>query len=175
MRLWLRNIRLKAAMLAFALCALSANSATAGTPITSSFTVTATVLTTCLIVSLPLAFGNYDPTASSPTTGQTTITATCTLSAPYTIALNNGTGTGANYTTGASGRQMTLIAGSSTIGYNLYQDSAYANVWGNASTALFSGTGTGLPQFYTVYGRIPAQQVAGAGAYLDTITATLTF
>jgi spore coat protein U-like protein len=38
-----------------------------------------------------------------------------------------------------------------------------------------SGTGTGGDQIVIVYGLVPASQNVGAGGYVDTITATITF
>jgi spore coat protein U-like protein len=90
------------------------------------------------------------------------------------VALSNGSGTGADPTAGASGRKMTGPA-SALLAYNLYQDAAYTQAWGSTGLYLLSGTGTGLQVPLTVYGRIPATQVAAAGAYTDTINVTVTF
>ncbi len=166
--------RHKIKIAAFLLASLVGGPVFAGTA-SSSFNVTASVIAACLLSSSPLAFGNYDPTAASATAGSTTVAATCTLSDPYTIALNNGNGSGANYSSGSAGRKMTITSGTATLGYNLYQDSGYTTVWGTTGSALYSGTGTGAAQSVTVYGRIPAQQVVGVGSYSDTISATISF
>jgi spore coat protein U-like protein len=161
-------------MIAVILCCAPVKPAKAGSA-TATITVTATVLTACIVAALPLVFGNYDPTSASAAQASTTITAVCTLSAPYSIALDNGTGGSALATGGAAGRKMTAVIGSTTLGYNLYQDSSFANVWGNSAGTTLSASGSGLIQSYSVFGRIPPQQTATAGAYLDTVTATLTF
>jgi len=137
---------------------------------TSSFVVSATVLSVCLVTASPLAFGNYDPTASTATSGSTTLAVTCTNGTPYNVGLNAGTGTGASVTT----RKMTF--GSNLLSYSLYEDSGHTTVWGQTiGTNTVTGTGTGLPVTQTVYGQIPAQQAMPVGAYTDTITVTVTY
>jgi spore coat protein U-like protein len=141
---------------------------------TSSFAVTATVANSCIVSSTTLAFPTYLPTSASATTGSTAVDVTCTLGAPYTVALSNGSGTGADPTAGASGRKMTGPS-SALLGYNLYQDAGYTQAWGSTGVYLLSGTGTGVQVPLTVYGRIPASQVAAAGNYTDTINVTVSF
>jgi spore coat protein U-like protein len=141
---------------------------------TTSFAVTATVANSCVVSASTLAFPTYLPTAATATTGSTTLNVTCTLSDPYTIALSNGSGTGADPTAGASGRKMTGPS-SALLAYNLYQDSGYTQAWGTSGAYLYSGTGTGTQVALPVYGRIPASQVAAAGNYTDTINVTVTF
>lgn len=61
---------------------------------TATFTVTATVLPTCTVVGgVPLAFGVVTP--GTQRDGSVTVSATCTLGTPYTLALDAGTGSGA--------------------------------------------------------------------------------
>lgn len=141
---------------------------------TSSFSVTATVANSCIVSASTLAFPTYLPTTATATTGSTALNVTCTLSAPYTVALSNGSGTGADPTAGASGRKMTGPS-SALLAYNLYQDAAFTQAWGSTGLYLYSGTGNGLLQALTVYGRVPASQVAAAGNYTDTINVTVTF
>jgi len=141
---------------------------------TTSFSVTATVANSCIVSAATLAFPTYLPTATTATTGSTTLNVTCTLSDAYTVALSNGSGTGADPTAGASGRKMTGPS-SALLAYNLYQDAGYTQAWGSTGAYLLSGTGTGVQQALTVYGRVPASQVAAAGSYSDTINVTVTF
>jgi spore coat protein U-like protein len=97
----------------------------------------------------------------------------CRCSAPtqrYNIGLDAGTGSGATVAT------RKLTSGSNTINYMLYCDSGRSIVWGNTvGTNTVSGTGSGDPQSYTVYGRVPAQTTPAAGTYNDTITVTVTY
>jgi spore coat protein U-like protein len=164
---WLRAST--AAGLFLVVGAMNGTNAQASTA-TSSFVVSATVLSVCLVTASPLAFGNYDPTASTATSGSTTLAVTCTNGTPYNVGLNAGTGTGATVTT----RKMTF--GSNLLSYSLYADSGHSTVWGQTvGTNTVTGTGTGLPVTQTVYGQIPAQQAMPIGAYTDTITVTVTY
>ncbi|MBR0650386.1 spore coat U domain-containing protein [Roseomonas terrae] len=135
---------------------------------TTTFQVTATVQATCLITANPLAFGTYTGTQTDATT---TISVTCTNTTAYNVALNAGTAPGATVTT----RSMTGPA-SALLGYSLFSDAARTVVWGTTvGTNTVAGTGTGSAQALTVYGRVPAGQFVAPGAYVDTITATVSF
>ncbi len=63
------------------------------------------------------------------------------------------------------------------LSYELYQDTGRTTVWGNSGTALFSAGSapSKAPRTFTVYGRIPAAQDVPAGAYADTVIATVNF
>jgi len=137
---------------------------------TATFTVTATVLPACTVVGgVPLAFGVVTPGVQRD--GSVTVSATCTLGTPYTLALDAGTGSGAT----VASRRMT--SGSDTLTYSLYQDAARTTLWGDgtAGTSVRSSTGTGLSQTFTVYGRVPSSATAPVGSYTDTITVTATY
>lgn len=137
---------------------------------TATFTVTATVLPTCTVVGgVPLAFGVVTP--GSQRDGSVTVSATCTLGTPYTLALDAGTGSGAT----VASRLMT--SGSDTLQYTLYQDAGRTTLWGDGTggTSVRSSTGTGLTQSFTVYGRVPSNATAPVGSYTDTITVTATY
>lgn len=139
---------------------------------TTTFTVSATVLSNCLVSASPHAFGNYDPTTGSNVNGTSTITVTCTQGTPYDIGLDAGTGTGATVTT----RKMTRVGGSDLLNYSLYQDNSRTIVWGNTiGTNTEASSGTGLAQSFTIYGQIPGSQVIPAAVYNDTITITITY
>lgn len=159
---------LKSACLAAAF-AIAPSLAHAGTD-TDTFDVTATVLATCEITAQDLAFGNYDPVAASNLDAATTLSVTCTSGTSYQIGLNLGGGSGASTAT----RYMTQ--GGDTLSYTLYQDSGRTTLWGETlSTDTLSGIGTGSSAVVDVYGRIPMQQAAPAGAYSDTILVTVTW
>ncbi len=137
---------------------------------TATFTVTATVLPACTVVGgVPLAFGVVTP--GTQRDGSVTVSATCTLGTPYTLALDAGTGSGAT----VASRLMT--SGSDTLQYTLYQDAGRTTPWGDgtAGTSVRSSTGTGLSQTFTVYGRVPSNATAPVGSYTDTITVTATY
>ena len=134
-----------------------------------SFTVTATVVTNCLISAANLNFGSVGLLTSN-VDATSTVTPTCTSTTPYNIGLNAGTGSGATVTT----RKMT--SGGATINYSLYSNSGRTTNWGNTvGTDTVSGTGSGLGQSYTVYGRVPSQSTPAPATYSDTIVATVTY
>jgi spore coat protein U-like protein len=134
---------------------------------TTTFTVTATVQATCLISATSLAFGTYTGTQVDATS---TITVTCTNTTPWNIGLNAGTAPGATVTT----RQM--LNGAATLNYALFRDAARTLNWGNTvGTDTLAGTGTGVAQPETVFGRVAGSQFPAPGGYADTITATVTF
>jgi spore coat protein U-like protein len=60
------------------------------------------------------------------------------------------------------------------ITYGLYRDVARALAWGSTiGTNTTSGTGTGLTQTQTVYGRVPTQTTPKPGAYSDSVVVTV--
>ena len=142
-----------------------------------AFTVTATVLANASVSATTLNFGSTSTLASN-IDSTATITVQATNTTPYSIGL----GLGSN----ASGSQRRVRNGATAnyINYNLYTDSARSNAWSTststtsctsgASTCIL-GTGTGLSQNITVYGRVPAQSVPAAGTFTDTVVVTVTF
>lgn len=133
----------------------------------ATIAVSATVLSFCTIAALPLAFGNYSQAVLA---AASSVTITCTLGTPYNVGLDVGTGTGATI----ASRKMTF--GANLLSYGLFSDPAHSVVWGpTIGTNTVVGTATGLPQILPIYGQIPASQLVGPGAYLDTITATVTY
>ena len=151
--------------------------ATATAPIWSAttsttFTVSSTVVATCNVSAGALNFGSMLPTPiQSNVDATSSISATCSNSVPYSIALNAGTGTGATVAL----RKMS--SGADTLNYQLYTDSQRTAIWGDgtAGTTVSNQTGSGSAQTITVYGRIPTGQTPPVGSYTDTITVTVTF
>ena len=136
--------------------------------VTTTFQVTANVQPTCLISATTAAFGPYTGVVSDTTS---IVTVTCSNTTTYDIGLNAGLGTGATVTT----RAMTGPS-SALLNYGLFQDAAQSVNWGNTTgTDTVTGTGNGLAQTVTIFGQVSAGQFVAPGAYLDTITATITF
>lgn len=125
----------------------------------------------CSVNSTPVAFGTYSPFDVAPTDTAGTLRVSCdTATVGYTLLLAPG-GAG-------SYAPRKLAGGAYTLAYNLYADALRSLVWGDGGggTATVSGA-FALPGAidHTVYGRLPARQNVGAGAYIDTITVTLNF
>ncbi|WP_223819707.1 Csu type fimbrial protein [Cupriavidus cauae] len=149
------------------------NCATLTSPVARfPFTVTANVISDCIITATNVDFGTRG-LLSADATATGTITARCTNGSPYTLAINAGTSAGAS----VANRRMQRSGGTEQIGYQLYQNAAYSVPWGDGTTgtSVLSATGTGATQSYTVYGRVPAQQTPVAGTYADTVTVTVTY
>jgi spore coat protein U-like protein len=150
-----------------ALIPVAAFSATA----TSTLGVSATVLTSCIVVTTPVAFGNYDPTSATATNNTGTVVVTCTSGAPYNVLLDQGAATGATVTT----RKM-KDTGTNLLPYTLYSDAARTVNWGKTiATDTVTGTGSGVIQTHTVYGSIPAGAAIPAGVYTDTVNVTVNY
>jgi spore coat protein U-like protein len=150
-----------------------ANGASALTT-TSTFTVNATVLKNCSVLSSNLAFGNYTPGAGN-IDSTSTVTVKCTKNTAYTVGLDKGTTTGGTIT------QRLMANGANTLQYNLYSDTTRATLWGDGVTGTTeAGTGAGFAtaSALTVYGRLPdnaTNQNAVVGTYADTVTVTVTY
>jgi spore coat protein U-like protein len=140
---------------------------------TASFTVSATVGKNCTISTADLALGEF--VGDNNLTAQSDITVRCTNGTAFSIALDDGV------TGSYAGRRMVGPGGNFLV-YNLYTDGTYGAVWGDdtGTTDVVGGSGTGMANALTrtVYGRLlAADNVAAveAGAYSDTIVATITY
>ncbi|MDN7492907.1 spore coat protein U [Burkholderia sp. AU31652] len=141
---------------------------------TAQFNVTLTIQANCTIAANPLAFGTTGVLAST-ISQQTTLSVTCTNSTPYNVGLDAGAVTGS---TVASRLMAGTASGntSTTVGYQIYQDSSHATVWGNTQgTDTVGGTGTGSAQTLNVYGQVPAQATPKPDTYQASVTATVYF
>jgi spore coat protein U-like protein len=123
----------------------------------------------CTVSATPVAFGAYSPFSGTPTDSTGTATVRCTPAANVVVALSTG-GSGT-----FSPRQMS--SGPSRLGYQLYSNAARTTVWGNGTggTVTVAARVTGAGRNFTAFGRIPALQGVAPGAYVDTITVTVTF
>ncbi|HEV2000364.1 MAG TPA: spore coat protein U domain-containing protein [Xanthobacteraceae bacterium] len=135
----------------------------------AAFTVTATHVAVCRIATTIVDFGTKG-VLSTNTDVTGTITPTCSATTPYTISLNGGNSGAANPTL----RKM--ANGAVQITYGLYSDSARTLGWGSTvGTNTVAGTGSGLGQALTVYGRVPVQTTPAPGTFTDTVIATVTY
>jgi spore coat protein U-like protein len=113
-----------------------------------------------------------------------TVTVICAYVPPgatnvnYSVVLSPGMNSAT-----AAARQM--AAGTSSLGYNIFQNSARSAVWGNGlnGTVLATGSMTVGPgvgngtrtAIHTLYGRIPGLQDVVPGNYLDTLVLSLNY
>jgi spore coat protein U-like protein len=151
-------------------CLLQLVSASQATTTTSTFTVQATIISSCTINSAStLNFGSIG-VLTAAVNQTSTVQVQCTNTTPYNIGLDAGTGTGATVAV----RKMTN--GANIVNYSLYSDSGHTVVWGNTvGTNTVAATGNGAAQSYTIYGQVPAQTTPAPATYTDTITVTVTY
>jgi spore coat protein U-like protein len=151
---------------------------------TTSFTVSATVVSNCFInLASTMAFGTY--IAGAGNINQTsTIAVRCTNGTPYGIGLSVGTGAGSTF---AQRTMSSATAVGSRLQYNLYNNAAHSNApWNNPAAAAArprtqGGIGTGLGNVitHTVYGQlqdsVTSRAAVPANNYISTITVTLNY
>jgi spore coat protein U-like protein len=133
----------------------------------------------CSVSATSVAFGAYDPTSSVAVTPTGSVSVSCqlisgiSLLVAYTITLSTGSG---SYTA----RKM--IGTATPLSYNLYLNSAMTQVWGDGVTGgsvsksdgYLLGLGT-VSNSYTVYAKLPAQQLVSAGSYADSIIVSTSY
>lgn len=160
--------------------ALLAGSAFAGpSPQTGSFQVTANVVASCRVTSTTdIAFGTYDPADANNTTdldANGAVAVRCVKGTVANVAIEQGANPAAGSSCTTPLRQM--AGGTERLGYGIFQDAARTTLWGCATTndQAFTATTVATPTTLTTYGRIPAGQDVGVGAFLDTVTVTVTF
>jgi prepilin-type N-terminal cleavage/methylation domain-containing protein len=143
---------------------IAAGSALAAT-VTSTFNVTATVISNCRISTAAsnIAFTSYDPTDSSPNdTGTGSFGFRCTKGTSYKLYI-----TGTRSMTGAGG----------TLPFELYTNAGRSTLYPSSSGGASSVASTGNAAVTSnIYGRIPAEADVGAGSdYTVTLTATVEY
>jgi len=167
----MKSIRIKLAVIAAV--ALAPGYAMAATA-TTTLTVTATVLTSCTVVSLPVAFGNYSYATTTDGTATGTLTVTCSAGLPYNVGLDQGAN-GASVTA----RKMKGGTSNGLLNYSLYRDASHTLNWGNTvgtdTLAVSGASNTGLPNAISVYGVLTKNQSSAADAYTDTVNVTVTY
>ena len=164
----MQHLRPRAAWLWLCVAAalpLTAHSATK----TATFRVEATIISDCTIGASGMNFNNVG-TVTAVFNATSTLTITCTPMTSYTIGLDAGDVTGSVLTDRKMGN------GAARLSFQLYRDAARTQVWGvTAPTDTIGGTGSGAAQTVTVYGQIPVQSTPAIGAYLNNVTATITY
>lgn len=141
----------------------------------TTFTVNASVDTSCTIANgQDMDFGPYDtsqgPNPAFDYLAVALLDVQCTAGTHATIELDAGIH--------ASGAQRRMINGNGDfLEYSLWQDTdRQTTPWGTGADAWPYVEADGLGDSLGVQGRLPlGQQAATAGAYQDTVTATITF
>jgi spore coat protein U-like protein len=144
---------------------------------TADVGISATVVASCSITALPVAFGNYDALSVTPNDATGSVDVTCSVGSLPKIWLGQGLNAGGGSTAAVPVRRMQKSATGNYLGYQLYQEALRTNVWGGtdgSSPAALPALGiTGVTS--TIYGRVPINQTSTTGAYADTVVATVNF
>src|SRR4029077_10267178 len=145
----------------------SASCPTGGLTSSTSFSTTATVSSTCNVSATTVNFGAQGVLAGNKD-AQGTLSIQCSPSLPYTVSLNGGSSGAADPT------QRKMSFSGANVTYGLYQDVSRSLPWGSTvGINTTSGTGSGVTQTQTVYGRVPSQTTPKPGTYTDSVIATV--
>lgn len=126
----------------------------------------------CTISTTGVNFGTYNVFQGTPDDADGQVTFRCTTFELFVrIDLDRG---GA-----ASFNPRQMRQGSEILSYNLYRDASRSTIWGDGTGGTQNFVQIFVPANQninlTVYGRIPAGQDVRAGAYTNTVTATIQF
>jgi spore coat protein U-like protein len=132
-------------------------------------------ITSCTVAVTGVTFGVYTPLQTTPLDINGAINIACT-------GVTGNNGITIDLSTGASNSYAPtrwLVSGTYTLGYNLYFDAAYTQVWGNGTGGSVEGGASikrnspkaSLP----VYGVIAAGQDPAPGSYSDALTVTVNY
>jgi spore coat protein U-like protein len=145
----------------------------------ADLTVDATVLSSCSISTAPVNFGTYDPLGTHNTNpldnSAGLVRITCANGLPVVVRLDQGGAPAVGSTAAAPSRQMAGPAPGDVLSYNLFTDAPGGIVWGDTAGTGVARVGTGALDVLTIHGRVPAGQNPAAGAYGDTVVASVDF
>lgn len=156
-----KRIFLLMALTAVALLALAGVSMAATK--TNNLNVTASVQANCTFSSVTdVAFGDYDPTSSTPLDATGDMTFRCTKNTAYQT-----------YITGT--RQMVGATHSDNLDFELYSDSGRTTVYPSSAPGVGGTASNNSPITLNIYGRIPAEQDVSVDTYSRALTATIQY
>ena len=125
----------------------------------------------CTIQTTSVAFGAYNVFSATATDSTGTVRIRCSDTATVSISLSRGTS--------STFTPRTMVGAGGTLSYNLYQEAARTNIWGDGSVggalALSVSVQGRTWTTRTIYGQIPASQDVGIGSYADSLVATVNF
>ena len=145
---------------------------------TDNMAVTTDVGISCTITVADLTFTSYDPTYGVDNDSTGSVTSTCTTGGAVVLTLRQGANADSSSTDAAPIRRMVGTTGAAAgtfLNYGLYQEGGRTTVFGNTSDTGGSFTATGGADVTTVYGRIPKEQAAAVGSFVDSVSVTLTY
>jgi len=137
--------------------------------------VKASIGNACVVSTVALDFGTYDPNAAEALEGTGKIKTTCTSGASGTIKINKGTnGTGDNEN--PTRRMLHATAAEKYLSYDVFTDDGRTQQWNHTAIGDAELSGTGSEESLTVFGEITVGQTdAIAGDYADTLLVTINY
>ncbi|HEX8525937.1 Csu type fimbrial protein [Allosphingosinicella sp.] len=139
-----------------------------GTIATTTASISGSVAPICTASAGTLGFGNYS--TASAAVSSASVSVNCSNGASYQVSLGGG------QNLNGTSRRMVGPSGA-FLSYQLFSNSGRTIAWGDGTAlgAKVNGTGNGLSQGLTVYGRIPAGQSPNPGSYSDTVVVTVEY
>ncbi len=138
---------------------------------TDAVGMTLTVEAECTVEAAPIDFGSIG-LISAAVDATADLTVQCTKGSPYQVGLSKGAGVGASTTI----RKLTdTLAPTNLANYELYQDSDHNVPWGDTqgTDTVDVAAATGGTETIPIFASVLAGQSVAAGAYADTVTATI--
>ncbi len=128
--------------------------------------VTASFENSCYITASELDFGPVVP-PQTPIRRTASVRVQCPAGTVWKLGLDDGLH--------FDGSMRRMAGAGGFVKYQLYLDDSRSRVWGNDEGSMAGGTtnSSGSAISLTIYGQVPAQADVLAGAYADTIIATL--
>ena len=145
---------------------------------TDNMAVSTAVGISCTIEVADITFPGYDPTYGVDNDSTGSVTTTCTMGGAVVLTLGQGASATSDSTDAAPIRRMigTSVGNAGTfLAYGLFQENGRTTVFGNTSETGDSFAATGGDDVTTVYGRIPKNQSAAIGNFVDSVSVTLTY
>ena len=134
------------------------------------FAVRGVAASSCDVSTTTLDFGDVPSQLVQAVDKTASVTVSCTGGTPYRVSLGLGQGPGVS---NPAARKMKYLL--STLTYGLFQDTARSQPWGDTLATNVAGTGAGLAQVYTIYGRIFGNQTPTIGIYTDSVVVTVVY
>ena len=122
------------------------------------------VVPQCALNVGEMNFGIYDPQAGSQASAD--IELICTPGAVLLVSLDGG---------GGGDVAQRRMSGPESLTYQLYRDPARNEVFGNTPSDWAQLLSDGHLQRVTVYGRVPPNQVAPQGSYVDVVRVSVAY
>jgi spore coat protein U-like protein len=145
---------------------------------TATLRVSAHVVSDCVVTVRDLLFGDYDPVAtnrSQALDATADVTLTCTRGTIAAIDLSDGLYGGQARASGVGTRAMGSGA-RNFLPYDLYKDAGRRERWGQSASGMaMAAASSTAPRTVVVYGRVPANQDAPVGRYVDEVLVTVRF